>query len=66
MSETAEPPLPTLKHASLLSVLDNSIVVPNEGSMARDQFANERTWLSWTKLACTLIVLGTMIASASH
>lgn len=58
MSETGEAQQPKLKFSSLWSVIDNSIVVPNDGSMARDQYANERTWLSWLKLSCTLIVLG--------
>ncbi|KAI8577377.1 hypothetical protein K450DRAFT_252175 [Umbelopsis ramanniana AG] len=58
MSETGEPSQPKLKHSSLLAVLDNAFVVPNEGSMARDQCANERTYLSWLKLSCTIIVLG--------
>lgn len=58
MSESGEPSHPKLRFSSLLTVLDNSFVVPNEGSMARDQCANERTYLSWLKLSCTIIVLG--------
>jgi uncharacterized membrane protein YidH (DUF202 family) len=58
MSESGEPSHPKLRFSSLLTLLDNSFVVPNEGSMARDQCANERTYLSWLKLSCTIIVLG--------
>lgn len=39
-------------------VLDYSILVSNEISMARDQLANERNWLTWFRLSCTLIILG--------
>jgi uncharacterized membrane protein YidH (DUF202 family) len=58
MSERGETSQPKLRHSSLLAVLDNAVVVPNEGSMARDQCANERTYLSWLKLSCTIVVLG--------
>ncbi|KAG0163338.1 hypothetical protein DFQ28_000174, partial [Apophysomyces sp. BC1034] len=38
--------------------LDISLVVPNEITAARDQLANERNWLTWFRLSCTLMVLG--------
>ncbi|KAI7869630.1 uncharacterized protein EV154DRAFT_392478, partial [Mucor mucedo] len=38
--------------------LDYSILVSNNISMARDQLANERNWLTWFRLSCTLIILG--------
>ncbi|GAN10983.1 DUF202 domain-containing protein [Mucor ambiguus] len=38
--------------------LDYSLLVSNNISMARDQLANERNWLTWFRLSCTLIILG--------
>ncbi|KAI8639362.1 hypothetical protein BD408DRAFT_271081 [Parasitella parasitica] len=40
------------------SFLDYSLLVSNNVSMARDQLANERNWLTWFRLSCTLIILG--------
>ncbi|KAG2189964.1 hypothetical protein INT46_003069 [Mucor plumbeus] len=37
---------------------DYSLLVSNNVSMARDQLANERNWLTWFRLSCTLIILG--------
>ncbi|KAI8070588.1 uncharacterized protein B0P05DRAFT_550307 [Gilbertella persicaria] len=42
----------------LQDCLDYSILVSNNTSMARDQLANERNWLTWFRLSCTLIILG--------
>lgn len=39
-----------------------SIVVPNEGSTARDHLANERTFLGWIQMSVTVISLGLAIA----
>lgn len=41
--------------------LDYSLLVSNTISMARDQLANERNWLTWFRLSCTLIILGIYI-----
>ncbi|CAO3635920.1 unnamed protein product [Mucor hiemalis] len=58
---------PTLEFAERVEVyestkvedlLDYSILVSNNISMARDQLANERNWLTWFRLSCTLIILG--------
>ncbi|OBZ85380.1 hypothetical protein A0J61_06577 [Choanephora cucurbitarum] len=38
--------------------LDYAILVSNNASMARDHLANERNWLTWFRLSCTLIILG--------
>lgn len=46
------------KSSTLEDVLDYSILVNNSVSMARDQLANERNWLTWFRLSCTLIILG--------
>lgn len=40
---------------------DYSLLVSNNVSMARDQLANERNWLTWFRLSCTLIILGNSI-----
>ncbi|KAI8390913.1 uncharacterized protein BYT42DRAFT_554876 [Radiomyces spectabilis] len=40
------------------SWLDFSLILPNKGSMARDQLANERNWLTGFRLSCTLMILG--------
>ncbi|KAI8344291.1 hypothetical protein BC941DRAFT_408265 [Chlamydoabsidia padenii] len=46
----------------LLSILDLSLIIPNKVSMARDQLAGERNYLTFLRFSCTLIVLGfTMI-----
>ncbi|KAI9492864.1 hypothetical protein BDB00DRAFT_825913 [Zychaea mexicana] len=37
---------------------DIALIIPNSGSMARDMLANERNFLTFFKLACTLVVLG--------
>lgn len=42
----------------LETALDYSINVSNSISMARDQLANERNWLTWFRISCTLIILG--------
>ncbi|KAG1138563.1 hypothetical protein G6F37_009864 [Rhizopus arrhizus] len=39
-------------------VLDYSIITSNNVSMARDMLANERNWLTWFRLSCTLVILG--------
>ncbi|KAI7906109.1 uncharacterized protein BX663DRAFT_498809, partial [Cokeromyces recurvatus] len=45
--------------ATLLEDLfDYSVLVSNNISMARDQLANERNWLTWFRLSCTLVILG--------
>lgn len=41
--------------------LDYSLLVSNNISMARDQLANERNWLTWFRLSCTLIILGNLM-----
>lgn len=46
------------KASRLENYLDYSILVSNNISMARDQLANERNWLTWFRLSCTLIILG--------
>lgn len=46
------------KSSILENVFDYSILVNNDISMARDQLANERNWLTWFRLSCTLIILG--------
>ncbi|KAI8988561.1 hypothetical protein BDF20DRAFT_911019 [Mycotypha africana] len=46
------------KSSWLENLLDYSILVSNNISMARDQLANERNWLTWFRLSCTLIILG--------
>lgn len=46
------------KSSRLEDCLDYSILVNNNISMARDQLANERNWLTWFRLSCTLIILG--------
>ncbi|KAJ2522813.1 hypothetical protein H4217_000529 [Coemansia sp. RSA 1939] len=38
-------------------------VVENDNSMARDQFAAERNFLSWFKLVMTIVASGTIIYS---
>jgi len=45
----------------LENCLDYSLLVSNNISMARDQLANERNWLTWFRLSCTLIILGNLI-----
>ncbi|CAO3588092.1 unnamed protein product [Absidia cylindrospora] len=40
------------------SILDVSLVIPNKVSMARDQLAGERNYLTFLRFSCTLIVLG--------
>ncbi|KAI9270738.1 hypothetical protein BDA99DRAFT_502576 [Phascolomyces articulosus] len=37
---------------------DIALVLPNSGSMGRDMLANERNFLTFFKLSCTLVVLG--------
>ncbi|KAI8143875.1 hypothetical protein BJV82DRAFT_668313 [Fennellomyces sp. T-0311] len=37
---------------------DIALIIPNSGSMARDMLANERNFLTFFKLSCTLVVLG--------
>lgn len=49
------------KGSRLENCLDYSILVSNNISMARDQLANERNWLTWFRLSCTLIILGKSI-----
>ncbi|KAG1470117.1 hypothetical protein G6F56_002867 [Rhizopus delemar] len=39
-------------------IFDYSIITSNNVSMARDMLANERNWLTWFRLSCTLIILG--------
>lgn len=39
-------------------IFDYSILTSNDVSMARDMLANERNWLTWLRLSCTLIILG--------
>lgn len=39
-------------------VFDYSIITSNNVSMARDMLANERNWLTWFRLSCTLVILG--------
>lgn len=46
------------KSSHLENTLDYSINVSNSVSMARDQLANERNWLTWFRISCTLIILG--------
>lgn len=46
------------KARPLEDLLDYSVLVSNNISMARDQLANERNWLTWFRLSCTLIILG--------
>lgn len=48
------------KSTCLENTLDYSINVSNSISMARDQLANERNWLTWLRISCTLIILGTL------
>lgn len=43
---------------NLLSIMDLSLVIPNKVSMARDQLAGERNYLTFLRFSCTLIVLG--------
>jgi hypothetical protein len=43
---------------SLFAIFDNSHVIPNTVSMARDQFASERNFLTFLRFSATLIVLG--------
>ncbi|SAL99836.1 hypothetical protein [Absidia glauca] len=38
--------------------MDLSLVIPNKVSMARDQLAGERNYLTFLRFSCTLIVLG--------
>lgn len=47
------------KSSKVEDLLDYSIIVSNDISMARDQLANERNWLTWFRISCTLIMLGT-------
>lgn len=46
------------KSSVLEDCFDYSILISNNISMARDQLANERNWLTWFRLSCTLILLG--------
>jgi hypothetical protein len=46
------------KSTKVETCLDYSLIVSNNISMARDQLANERNWLTWFRLSCTLIILG--------
>ncbi|KAI9478402.1 MAG: hypothetical protein EXX96DRAFT_570752 [Benjaminiella poitrasii] len=46
------------KETLLEDLLDYSILISNNISMARDQLANERNWLTWFRLSCTLVILG--------
>jgi uncharacterized membrane protein YidH (DUF202 family) len=46
---------------TLEDCFDYSLLVSNNVSMARDQLANERNWLTWFRLSCTLIILGNLI-----
>ncbi|KAG2233254.1 hypothetical protein INT48_001703 [Thamnidium elegans] len=46
------------KSSMLEDCFDYSILISNNISMARDQLANERNWLTWFRLSCTLILLG--------
>ncbi|KAI8097588.1 uncharacterized protein BX664DRAFT_326744 [Halteromyces radiatus] len=43
---------------SFFSILDTSLVIPNKISMARDQLAGERNFLTFLRFSCTLIILG--------
>jgi uncharacterized membrane protein YidH (DUF202 family) len=61
---------PTLEFAKKVDIipascmencLDYSLIVTNSVSMARDQLANERNWLTWFRLSCTLIILGKLL-----
>lgn len=38
-----------------------SVVVPNQGSAARDHLANERTFLAWVRTALGIIGLGVVV-----
>lgn len=49
------------KTSTLEDCLDYSILMSNKISMARDQLANERNWLTWFRLSCTLIILGDIL-----
>ncbi|KAI9315139.1 hypothetical protein BX666DRAFT_2028724 [Dichotomocladium elegans] len=42
----------------ILTFPDLPLLVPNTGSIARDMLANERNFLIFFKLSCTLVVLG--------
>jgi putative membrane protein len=42
--------------------LSRGPIRPNEGSMARDHLANERTFLSWVRTALAFIGLGVLTA----
>ncbi|KAI8337793.1 hypothetical protein BD560DRAFT_413126 [Blakeslea trispora] len=46
------------KTGRLEDCLDYAILVSNNASMARDHLANERNWLTWLRLSCTLTILG--------
>ncbi|KAI8319658.1 hypothetical protein GQ54DRAFT_313370 [Martensiomyces pterosporus] len=61
---------PTIAHSSngsdshrlhLPKLARGSYVIDNECSMARDQFAAERNFLSWVKLAMAMVVSASMI-----
>ncbi|CEP08950.1 hypothetical protein [Parasitella parasitica] len=67
MSSSKNPLQPKLELAEKVEIydskivedcLDYSLLVSNNVSMARDQLANERNWLTWFRLSCTLIILG--------
>ncbi|RUS14950.1 hypothetical protein BC937DRAFT_93119 [Endogone sp. FLAS-F59071] len=62
MEEGEEEPRPqanyTTRYGSIFNVLDPSLVVNNEGSVARDHLSNERNFLAWFRLSITLIIIG--------
>ncbi|KAI9014421.1 hypothetical protein CLU79DRAFT_838467 [Phycomyces nitens] len=37
---------------------DASLILPNKPTVARDQLANERNWLTVFRFSCTMIILG--------
>lgn len=49
---------PQLSYGSVFNALDSSLLVNNEGSIARDHLSNERNFLAWLRLSITLIVIG--------
>ncbi|ORX52698.1 hypothetical protein DM01DRAFT_1336481 [Hesseltinella vesiculosa] len=43
---------------AFLDYVDYSALIPNKVSMARDQLANDRNFLTFFRYSCTLIILG--------
>ena len=55
-SPATTPPLS--RHASLASLQPITLILPHEGSTARDQLGIERTFLSWLRLSLALLAVG--------